>query len=182
MSTATGILPVANGGTGDDAVPAHYALLGPTSGADAAPTWRAIESGDLPAVSGAPAAVALRCDMGSGGAINEWQVYPIIYATVAYYPAGGSQGSTTGRTPVMYSPDGGTYTILWRYGVNVDVTVTIWILGADGVTWSSGGTKTLSSANTKDSTTVTLAAGECFAMHMAPSGGTATFTSLQIFW
>lgn len=48
LSSATGILPVSKGGTGDDSVPAKRFLAGPTSGGDAAPSWRAIEAGDLP--------------------------------------------------------------------------------------------------------------------------------------
>lgn len=44
----TGILPVANGGTGTDEAPANQVFAGPTSGADAPPSFRSLTSADLP--------------------------------------------------------------------------------------------------------------------------------------
>jgi hypothetical protein len=46
----TGLTPVAGGGTGASAFAANRALMGPTSGADAAPTIRALVSDDIPAL------------------------------------------------------------------------------------------------------------------------------------
>ena len=46
----TGTLTIARGGTGVTTATAHYALLGPKSGNAVAPTWRAIDASDLPAI------------------------------------------------------------------------------------------------------------------------------------
>ena len=44
----SGTLPVANGGTGLTSTSANFVFAGPTTGAAAAPTWRALVSADIP--------------------------------------------------------------------------------------------------------------------------------------
>jgi hypothetical protein len=63
LSTVSGILPVANGGTGAATASANKIFAGPTTGADAAPSYRSLVAADIPAaagdVSGAYSALAV---------------------------------------------------------------------------------------------------------------------------
>ena len=60
----SGTLPVGNGGTGLTSTSANFVFAGPTTGAAAAPTWRALVSADIP--NNAAAAGSLSTNFTSG--------------------------------------------------------------------------------------------------------------------
>lgn len=57
-ANVTGTVAVANGGTGISITDAHKVLIGPTSGPAAAPTWRTLDSTDIPDLSSKYAVVS----------------------------------------------------------------------------------------------------------------------------
>lgn len=68
----TGQLAVARGGTGVATVADHLALLGPTSGGPSAPTWRALDATDVPALPYVPTTrnVNTTTPLAGGGALS----------------------------------------------------------------------------------------------------------------
>lgn len=138
VSTATGILPVSKGGTGDDAVPAHYALLGPTSGADAAPTWRAIESGDLPG-GGSGGWIEVQAGVQAGTFAGTFALSP--GNVDANYPFGSAQ---TTYTSYICPTD---MTLKHISGLPIGANVTLEVMRYESGSWVSKATLALTAGS-----------------------------------
>jgi hypothetical protein len=103
-------LAVAYGGTGVKTSTANYVFAGPTSGAAAAPTFRALVVADIPALPYAPqtSGTSILYGNGSGGFSNVTIGSGITFAagTLSATGSGGTVTSVTGTAPIASS--GGT--------------------------------------------------------------------------
>jgi hypothetical protein len=101
----SGLLPVANGGTGVATATANTIFAGPTSGVAAAPSFRALVAADIPALT---TGSSILYGNGTGAFSNVTIGSGISFAggTLSATGSGGTVTSVTGTAPVVSS--GGT--------------------------------------------------------------------------
>jgi len=101
----SGLLPVANGGTGVATATANTVFSGPTTGAAAAPSFRALVVADIPALT---TGSSILYGNGTGGFSNVTIGSGVSFAggTLSATGTGGTVTSVTGTAPVVSS--GGT--------------------------------------------------------------------------
>lgn len=103
-------LAVTYGGTGVKTAAATYVFAGPTTGAAAAPTFRALASTDIPALSYAPqtSGTSILYGNGTGGfsSVTIGSGVSFVGGTLSATGSGGTITSVTGTAPVVSS--GGT--------------------------------------------------------------------------
>jgi len=98
----SGLLPVANGGTGVATATANTIFAGPTTGAAAAPSFRALVVADIPALT---TGSSILYGNGTGGFSNVTIGSGISFAggTLSASGSGGTVTSVTGTAPVVSS-------------------------------------------------------------------------------
>lgn len=129
---------------------------------------------------GAPLQLSPRAGFATGGSIAQWNIFGVLTPSATYAPNNASNGVGAALLPLLYSPDGGDYTVRAEYGADGDVVVTPRIRHANG-TETDAATVTLLAANADQEFTVTLAAGDTLGLHFAPSAIVVTYNYLYLF-
>lgn len=172
----SGQLAVSRGGTGVSTATANYVFAGPTSGAAAAPSFRALVSGDIPALSYVSSVGATSPVASSGG------LTPTISLSSGY---GDTQNPYASKTANYFlaAPNGVAGAPTFRAMVAADIPALSYVssVGATAPITSTGGlTPTIgvtAAALTKvDDTNVTLTLGG------SPTTALLAATSLTLGW
>lgn len=171
-SNVTGVVAVANGGTGVATTTANFIFAGPSSGSPAAPTFRALTTADIPALSYVTSVAATVPTFLSitGSPITSSGTLAISYSGTALPIANGGTGGTTASAAFnALSPVTTTGDLILGNGTN---SATRLAIGANNYVLTSNGTTATWAAATGGVTQIVAGTN----VTISPAGGTGAVT------
>lgn len=153
-SDVTGVLPIANGGSGLYSTSASYVFIGPTSGSGA-PSWRALVAGDIPTLNQNTTGTAANITASSNSTLTTLSALTTASSltTVGTIGTGTWEGSTVGPA---YGGTGVANNSASTITISGSHPLTLTLSGSTSVTLPASGTlATLAGSETLSNKTLT---------------------------